>query len=162
MIHTKNNSYLDLVRLMCSHLNYFRHRLSILNSADSYAKRRSPTMLRIKERNPCFELLLSSVPCLNFPRVRNGKESESLVELVGETFRREKGAGLFHLGLDHGAQPSLPDVTSALTFPCPGLRSHSDKMWPFCLEGLGDFIESFAALLLKITKKKKKKKLTLS
>lgn len=50
-----------------------------------------------------------------------------------ETTQPTKGAELFHSGLYHGTQTSLPDVTSALTFPCPGLRSHSDKMWPFYL-----------------------------
>lgn len=139
----KNNCYLDLVWLMCSNLNYFCHRLSILNSDDSYAKR-SPTMLRIKEGKPYFELLLSSVPCLNFPRVRNRKQSDSLVWLVEETTQTVKGAGLFHSGLDHGAWPSLPDITSSLTFPCPGLRSHSDKMWPFCSEGMGDLLLSYS------------------
>ena len=76
--------------------------------------------------------------------------SDSLVWLAGEITQTVKGAGLFHSGLDHGAQPSLPDITSALIFPCLGLRSHGDKIGPFCMEAMGDFIESLAGLLLKI------------
>jgi len=41
---------------MCSNLNYFCHRLRILNSYDSYVKAVSPTVLWIKEGNPYFEL----------------------------------------------------------------------------------------------------------
>ena len=84
-------------------------------------------------------LILSSdypLPCLNCSRARNRNQNDSVVWLVAETTQTVKGAGLSHSGLDHGAQPSLPNITSALTFPCPGLRIHSDKMWLFCLEGI--------------------------
>lgn len=93
----------DLAQLMLSNLNYFCHRLSILNSNDSYAKR-IPTVLWIKEET----LILSS--CCPLCHVWTSPEPETgntLVWVVGEATQTEKGAGLFHSGLNHRAQTSL-------------------------------------------------------
>lgn len=135
MIHAKNNCSFDLTQLMCSNLNYFCHRLSILNSNDSYAK---------KEEFPlCFgsrrEALILGSSCA-LCHVWSAPESEignTLVWVVVETPQTEEGA--FPLRPQSQSSDIPSDTTPSLQFPFPRLRNHRDKMWLFSLEEMGWF-----------------------